>query len=190
MLSYIRGFIVLFVLLALLLYLPPGKEYQKYIRFFAQLLLVLSILSPFLSIICGDEEFMDKIAYEEFMENLDELSRDTQKIEYMQNDYYREQYEFAAAQDVKQIAGQELSEYGLCAQDVAVRMGEDYTIEEISVQIKKRDADDITVGEILISGDEEGKGEEDEAVYAVLRQKLARYYQMEESKIKIQYVNA
>lgn len=188
MLSYIRGFIVLFVLLALLLYLPPGKEYQKYIRFFAQLLLALSILSPFLKIVCGNEEFMDKIAYEEFMENLDELSRDTQKIEYMQNDYYREEYEFAIEQDVRQTAGQMLEEYGLFAQDVTVQMGEDYTIEEINVQIAEKDADDIRVGEILISGDAQEK--EEGAVYAGLRQRLADYYQMEESRIKIQYANA
>lgn len=188
MLSYIRGFIVLFVLLALLLYLPPGRDYQKYIRFFAQLLLALAILSPFLSLICGNEDFMDRIAYEEFMENLEELSRDTQKIEYMQNDYYREQYEALIAQEVQQTAGQLLEEYGLYAENVTVQMGEDYTIEEIRVQIAEQAKKEISVGQILISQDEEG--EEDGAICAGLRGQLANYYQIEEEQIKIQYANA
>ena len=36
--AYMRGFVILFVLLVLLSYLPPGKQYRKYIRFYAQLL--------------------------------------------------------------------------------------------------------------------------------------------------------
>ena len=35
--AYMRGFVILFVLLVLLSYLPPGKQYRKYIRFYAQL---------------------------------------------------------------------------------------------------------------------------------------------------------
>ncbi len=31
--AYMRGFVILFVLLVLLSYLPPGKQYRKYIRF-------------------------------------------------------------------------------------------------------------------------------------------------------------
>lgn len=185
MLSYVRGFIVLFVLLALLLYLPPGKSYQKYIRFFAQLLLVLSILSPLLSIICGSDEFMNRVAYEEFTENLAELSRDTKKIEYMQNDYYREKYEQVIAENVQHTAGEMLGEYGLYAKGVTVQMGEDYMIEEIDIRLVKGNENDITVGEILLSGEEAGK--ESDAVYAGLKQKLADYYQIEESRIYIEY---
>lgn len=188
MLSYVRGFIVLFVLLALLLYLPPQKSYQKYIRFFAQLLLVLSILSPGLSLIYGSDEFMDKVAYEEFTENLAELSLDTQKIEYMQKDYYREEYERVIAKNVQQTAGEMLGEYGLYADRVTVRMGEDYTIEQIDIQLAEGNENDITVGEILLFDEETGK--ESDAVYAGLRQKLAEYYQIEGTRIHIEYAKA
>jgi len=44
--AYMRGFVILFVLLVLLSYLPPGKQYRKYIRFYAQLLMVLAALRP------------------------------------------------------------------------------------------------------------------------------------------------
>lgn len=33
--AYMRGFVILFVLLVLLSYLPPGKQYRKYIRFYS-----------------------------------------------------------------------------------------------------------------------------------------------------------
>ena len=56
---YVKSFLVLFVLLALLLYLPPGRRLQKYIRFFTGLILMLLLLTPFLSLTGSGEIFQE-----------------------------------------------------------------------------------------------------------------------------------
>ena len=55
--AYVRGFVILFVLLVLLSYLPPGKQYRKYIRFYAQLLMVLAALRP-LFVLFGGKRYV------------------------------------------------------------------------------------------------------------------------------------
>ena len=54
--AYMRGFVILFVLLVLLSYLPPGKQYRKYIRFYAQLLMVLAALRPLFVLFGGKNQ--------------------------------------------------------------------------------------------------------------------------------------
>lgn len=58
--AYMRGFVILFVLLVLLSYLPPGKQYRKYIRFYAQLLMVLAALRPLFVLFGGKDTFYEK----------------------------------------------------------------------------------------------------------------------------------
>lgn len=186
MLAYVRGFIVLFVLLTLLLYLPPGKSYQKYIRFFAELIMTLGILSPVLSVVCDSDEFLKQVEYEEFMENLSELSRDADRIAYINNDYYLAEYENAIEMDVEQIA----EEYGFSAQDVKVHMTENYTIDEMRLWLTDQSGDVIVIGEIVPEDGGEEEEEEDDAVYAGLKQELSEYYQLEPSRIEIQYTRA
>ena len=79
--AYMRGFVILFVLLVLLSYLPPGKQYRKYIRFYAQLLMVLAALRPLFVLFGGKDTFYEKMAYAQCMEKLSEFSRDTQKTD-------------------------------------------------------------------------------------------------------------
>lgn len=184
MLAYVRGFIVLFVLLTVLLYLPPGKSYQKYIRFFAEMILTFSILSPVLSIFCDSEEFLELIEYEEFTDSLSEISRDAQKIEYMNNDYYLEKYETAIEQDVERIAGQ----YGFAVREANVELTEEYTVEKIQLWITEQGEERIVVEKIVL--DQEEEEVESDAIYAGLMQELSDYYQLDESMIEIRYAKA
>lgn len=184
MLAYVRGFITLFVLLTMLLYLPPGKSYQKYIRFFAELILTLSIISPVMSVICDSDEFMELIEYEEFTENLSEISKDMQRIEYLHNDYYLEEYENAIAEDVRQIAGRVAEGYGFSVKEAKVHMAEDYTVDAIQIWMTDQGGEEIVIGKIVL---QEGTKLGTDAVYAGITQELSDYYQLDPSKIEITY---
>lgn len=203
MLSYIKGFITLFVLLIVLLHLAPGKSYQKYIRFFAEMLLTISLLTPVLSIICDKEEFLDLIKYEEFMSELQETSKDMEKIEYLHNDYYIEEYESAIETDVCQMA----EAYDFVVQEVKVDMAEDYTISYIKLELTDQTNEQVVIGKIVIDekekvdvtaksdhksddGAEENVGEQSDTKYAALLRDLENYYQIDRSKIGIQYTKA
>lgn len=200
MLSYIKGFIALFVLLIVLLHLAPGKSYQKYIRFFAEMLLTISLLTPVLSVVCDKEEFLDLIEYEAFMSELQETSKDMEKIEYLNNDHYIEEYESAIETDVRQMA----EVYDFVVQEVKVDMAEDYTISYIKLELTDQTNEQVVIGKIVIDeqenidvtaksdhksadGAEENDGEQSDTKYAALLQDLEDYYQIDRSKIGIQY---
>ena len=129
--AYMRGFVILFVLLVLLSYLPPGKQYRKYIRFYAQLLMVLAALRPLFVLFGGKDTFYEKMAYAQCMEKLSEFSRDTQKIAYLNQDRYRTEYENVIAENIREKVDDMLQEYGLGTESVTVELGEDNIMQEI-----------------------------------------------------------
>lgn len=181
MLSYIRGFLALFVLVTLLVSMVPEGSFKKYIRFFAEVILTFSFLSPVLSIICDSDEFLELIRYEEFTESLSEISRDTQRMEFIRNDYYIDEYETAIGEDVKQIAEQ----YGFTVQSVNVKLNDDYTLNAIHLSISDKKEQEVLIGKITL---EDGAlARNHEGVYAGLKQELANYYQLEEGLIDIRY---
>lgn len=179
--GYIKGFLALFVLMTLLIYLVPGESFKKYIRFFSEIILALGFLSPVLSFICDSDEFLQMIEYEEFAESLNEISRDTQKLEFLQNDYYIGEYEQAIGEDVSRIAEQ----YAFTVRDVDVHLTEEYTIDSIYLSITNREEGEIVIGKIGAKEEADGAGKE--YIYAGLKKELSEYYQMEEAKIEIQY---
>ncbi len=183
MITYVRGIIALFLLLTVLLHLPPGKSYQKYIRFFAELILMLALLAPVLSIFCDSEEFLRMVDYEEFEEQLCEVSKDMQNMEYLYGDYHRAAYEEAIAEDVKLMAeGQ-----GFFVQDVSVELSEEYTMEHISLWVTEEEQEQIVVEQVFRK--QSAGAENGDMIFAKLRQELLEFYQLDESEIEIQYGN-
>ena len=181
--AYMRGFVILFVLLVLLSYLPPGKQYRKYIRFYAQLLMVLAALRPLFVLFGGKDTFYEKMAYAQCMEKLSEFSRDTQKIAYLNQDRYRTEYENVIAENIREKVDDMLQEYGLGAESVTVELGEDHTMQEICIYITDENADEISVRRISVSdAAESGEGQE---VCGKVKEELAAYY---DSGIRVSYV--
>ncbi len=173
----IRGLFILFVLLGLFMYIVPGENYKKYIRFFSGVIMLVAFLSPLLSLFWDGGDFFEQIQYEAFVEGLEELSRDNARIEFAQNEYYRKKYELAIAEDVRQIA----AGAGYETTEVEVHLADDYTMQGISLTVKKSMEGDIFVAPVEIGSDAGGidKG------LAQLREKLAGYYQMEEEAVTV-----
>lgn len=187
MVAYVKGVIVLFVLLTLLLYLPPGKTYQKYIRFFTELILTIGLLAPILSTLFNGEEFLALIEYEAFTENLSEVSKDMEQIEYIHNDYYIEEYERAIEEDVSMLVESIAEKYGLCVRDAKVHMTEAYAIEQVELWITNRTEEEIVIEEINFS--EENNREEMSTIYEGIAQEVSDYYQIAPSAVSIQYAS-
>lgn len=187
MVAYVKGFIVLFVLLTLLLYLPPGKTYQKYIRFFTELILTIGMLVPFFSNLFNGEEFLALIEYDTFTENLSEVSKDMEQIAYIHNDYYIEEYERAIGEDVCMIVEPIAEKYGLSVRETKVHMTEKYVIDQVELWIADQTEDKIVIDEIKFS--EENKREEMSAIYEVIAQEVSDYYQIDPSAVLIQYAS-
>ncbi len=182
--EYIRSFLALFVLLMLLLYLVPGESFRKYIQFFSEILLAIGFLYPVLSALYDSDAFLKKVEYEAFTEGLSEIARDTQKIEFLQNSYYVQEYERAIAMDVERIA----TEYDFDVTWVDVHLTDAYTLERISLAFTDQRGGEIAVGKVNVSGGM--KDTVDEAVCAGLKKELSQYYQIDEALIEISYSNS
>lgn len=176
-LSHIKSFAVLFLVLTLLVSMVPRQQFEKYIRFFAQLVLVLGFLYPVLNGIFGSEDFFKLLDYETFSEELEQLTLDTRKLSFLQNDYYLTQYEDVVAADVQN----KVKEYGYPVDTVDVELSEDYTIKRISVVLKE-DGEEIIIGKILLSEEEQEQGWDEKRELTKI---LSEYYGVEDDKIAI-----
>lgn len=182
MVTFVRDFIVLFVVLMILLQLPTQENYRKYIRFFTELILTMALLSPVLTIFCDSDEFLKMIEYEAFAKELAMVSADMEHIEYLYEDYHREKYEEVIGEEVKRMA----EEYDFCVQEAAVELSENYEVEHMTLQISESDARQIVIESVEVAG--AGEDEEEEVVAdRGLKAKLVEYYGVEEKEIEIRY---
>lgn len=180
MASYVKGFLVLFVLVSVLLHLPPGKTYQKYIRFFSQFILTLALLAPVLRFFGDKDAFLELIAYEKFTEELAAVSRDMKQVEYLYSDYHKEAYEDAIAEDVGRIA----ESHSFAVQGCEVCLSKEYEVERISLIVGEKNEEDAISG-ILLKDDV--SGETEEIIFSELKKELTEFYGIDASKITIAY---
>lgn len=181
--TYVKGLIVLFVVLTILLHLPTQENYRKYIHFFAELILTMALLSPVLSVFYDSDEFLQLIEYEAFEEELAMVSEDMEHIEYLYEDYHREKYAQVIAEGVKQIA----EGYDFCVQEVEVELSEDYKVKHMTMCISENEENLIAIEVVKVAGTEEKTADTNVFADRGLKAELARYYQLEEKEIEIRY---
>lgn len=177
--EYIKGFLALFILLTLLLYLVPDAGMKKYIRFFSEVVLAVGFLSPVLNLIGDSDAFLEKIEYAEFNEELEEFSKDMKKMEYIQSDYYLAEYEQAIEVDVTQIAGT----YGFGVLEVDAKMNEDYTLAHIYLEVCEGEPEEIVVEKVQ----SEEEVPEENGICTGLKQELEDYYKLKDEQIEVVY---
>lgn len=182
MAAYAKGFISLFVVLTILMHLPQKENYRKYIRFFAELILTIALLSPVLSVFWDNEAFLDLIAYEAFIEELSMVSEDMKHVEYLYGDYHKKAYEEAIGEDVVRIA----EGYHFFVQAVEVNLSDAYAVECIALQVTENDKEQIVIEPIDLTWERE---ENEPAACRKLKEALMEYYQLEEEAIEIRYGN-
>lgn len=181
---YVRGFLALFIIMLLLLQLVPEEGMKKYIRFFSRLVLSLGFLYPLLSVFCDSDAFLEKIQYETFAESLREISADTAKLEYLQNDYYLEKYEEAVEQDVYRTADNYVEPYGLTVGEVEVTLSSGYEVETLKVSLKDEGEGEVEPVSIALA---EGKKIGNESVCEKLKEELETCYQLGDTEAAVWY---
>ena len=64
--SYLKSYVILFLVLTILLEMVPKAGMQKYIRFFSQMILAFGLLYPVLGWMGESDAFLEKIEYQSF----------------------------------------------------------------------------------------------------------------------------
>lgn len=180
-LSFLKGFLALFLILNILVNMVPKEGYQKYIRFFTQMILVFGICYPILKYVGKEDTFLETIQYETFMEGLTETARNQERIEYQANDEYIDAYEKSIALDVTGIAEQ----YGYNVVSVQVEMTESYEISHIFLEVNEEAEDAIVIGKIVIDEDDKVAVQTEDEKYQELKKSLIQYYQLTEEQLDI-----
>lgn len=172
--DWVKNYILVFFLMMILLSLTAKKEYKSYIRFFMEMVLVVTIVTPLLGLFGKSEDFMDKIEYDSFWQELNTLQADEKKMNYINEEYYVSYYEDMVAEDVAGLAEKE----GYAAVRTKVDMDEQYEIRHIGLTVSKQgEGSPIIIGKI--------GGKEEDGEITKLKKKVADYYQIEESAVEI-----
>ncbi len=183
-LEWMKGIVILFVILSALLQLVPQKKYQKYIQFFVELIIVIAIIGPIAKVIYASEDLDKKIEYSQFWQELENLQRDAGKMEYIQSDYYIKEYEKVIAADITQMA----ESNGFSVVNIQVLLSAGYELQTVDMQLAGGDGiGGITIGKIIANSGSEGDST-NEAIVQELKQEISQFYQLEDSQITIQYV--
>lgn len=172
----VKSYTVFFLLIMVLLHLVPKEGYRKYIQFFMEMLLVFVFLSPVVAFLFDSDEFLELVEDEMIQEQMEELEKDTHRIEFLQQDYYVEQCKKMIEREVEQIT----QEFGYEIIDNQIFFDAEDKLEKITLRIQKQE-NDITIRKIQI-GREEKVVEQD---CEELREILQTYYQLEEDSVSV-----
>lgn len=80
-LDYIKGFLTLFLLIKILLYFVPKNVFEKYITFFAGVILVIGLLYPVLQFWNKEELVLENLQYEKWEKRLLEVAFEAKELE-------------------------------------------------------------------------------------------------------------
>lgn len=189
-LEWMKGIVILFVVLTALLWLVPKEQYKKYIRFFMELLIVLAVIRPVTGLIDFDGTFDEKIQNSQFMQEMENLRLDTTKLDFMQQDYRKSEYETVIAQDIRSMA--EGKAYTV--QEIEVSLSEQYELDTVVLTLAAAQEEEAADGEVKIEDIVVGKNSQggNAATQTMLEQgarelkkEIMSYYQIRESQISI-----
>lgn len=188
-LEWMKGIVILFVVLSALMYLVPKEQYKKYIQFFMEMVLVIAVISPISKVIYASEDFEEKIHYSQFWQEMENVQMDVEKMDFIQNDYHRAEYEIAIEEDIRLMA--EGKEYEI--DQIDATLSEKYELESVIIVVKTtKEGNEESGWEVEdISVDTIGGGESlaEKAILeqglSELKKEIGSFYQLEEEQIVI-----
>ncbi len=180
-LEWMKGIVVLFIVLAALLYLLPNPRYKRYVQFFLEMVVVIAVISPVSKVIYASEDFEEKIHYSQFWTEMENLQKDAEKMEFVQSDYYRAEYETAIGEDVRQMASGDKFEVS----QAEVTLSETYELERVTLVMKERGQEEGIQVEEIGAAAQLAESVEQETEFEKIRQKLKDFYHLEDSDIVI-----
>ena len=171
--EWAKNYSMVFLLMTILTTAAAKKEYRKYIQLFVEIILVITLVNPLLSMMGKSEDLFEKISYDSFWQGLNEMKMDQEKIDFLDEGQYISYYEGAIETDVKLLA----ENSGYAVTDVIVTLNEQYEVEYMELEVAKQEVETVIIGTL------EEKAENSEIT--ALKEKVAAYYQIDTAQISI-----
>lgn len=175
--NWVKNIVCFCIFLTMIHHLLPKDNYQKYVRFFSGMLLVVLVISPLLSLFGKEGVLLQRINQTSFFQEMDNLKLDTEYLEQEQKEIYIRQYENAIGMDISRMA----EERQLSANQVEVRLSEEYQVESIAIQVNAYEEGEVAIESISLLD----SGREYPAV-SDLKQELMEFYRIGEEQIDIE----
>lgn len=166
-LNWMKEFLIIYLILAILTHLAATDQYKKYLRFFSGILLLLALLSPALRLFGEDGRLDALVTYETFWEELDSARQDSRKLEFLRGSRHIQKYEQAVAEDIKRQAAKQ----GIAVSGVEAVLSDDYEISRV---------------EVRLADSNEAEAFDEEDVKTKLAAFLKQAYGLDESRIFIE----
>lgn len=195
--QWIGSIVCFMILMTLLQNLLPSKKYERYLRFFGGMILMLLVLQPFLGGLRLDDQIVYDFETNLFRNQAKDLSREILGMEHERLQQVIEVYEKEAAKDVRQMAQE--AEAAVGAVTVVIERDpehEDYgRVREVEIQLLPGESQEVSVdSQVSIEIAPIRLGEQEEIEYAEpgeagvrLRRKVEQYYGLESNQVKIQW---
>ena len=164
--SWIKCLAIFYILLTMLIHLVPTGKYQRYVRFFMGLLLILVLIKPLLTVGNLDQILSWETLSEGIRQEYEDFSMEKKYLEQEGNDYVQENCQKEMERQIKAL----LEELSYESTEVSVEFfnGEELDVKEIRCVIRRMD------------GNPPGESESDE-----VKRKLAQVYNLPEGNINI-----
>lgn len=162
-LSWMKEFLILYLVLTILTQLAAAEEYKKYLRFLSGMILLLVLVSPALRLFGNDSGTKAFASYDAFWAGMDGFMPGLQKTERLQEQRQLEIYEKAAAAD---LAAQAKAQ-GIAVSHARVSLSENYEVKNVAVWL------------------DAGQKQEEPAVRDRMVQFLMQAYELKEHQIFI-----
>lgn len=182
MFEFMKSYLAVFLLFLLLFQLVPAKTYQKYIRFFMGILLAFVFLSPVLSLFMNPEEFLEKVQYEAFLEEAEEINQNAKKIEFSKQSEYFEQYKKLMEHEIERVAAAQ----NFTVKQLEIELTKQYEVSHISLTVTGDASHQIIIGKIEVGEEREQTPQETE-LCKNLKETLMEHYGLSEEQLDISY---
>ncbi|MFP3155416.1 stage III sporulation protein AF [Lachnospiraceae bacterium ZAX-1] len=174
--AWVKNIVYFYIFITAVLHMLPKDSYQKYVRFFCGMILVVMLLTPILNIIYKKDYLEEKISYENFWQEMDNMQLDIEKIEAIHQEAYLLQYEAAIGEDISLMA----EENEIYVNQIQVTLKEDYTIKQVAMSVHLTPKGGIYMQKIVLSDNSF-----DYPQVAKLKEKLTTFYHISEEQIQI-----
>lgn len=212
--NWVRNIVCYLIFLTLICNLLPSGKYEKYVRLFGGMVLILVVIQPFTSSLQLDEKIAYYFETFSFQEEMSGLKEELGEMDRQRAETITKEYEQAAASDVERMvkeagfspvsvevdidSDQESETFGMVVQVSLVVEGENGTGEDDGEETygeekesRAEQAVEVAVEQIepvkiQTEESETDEEEESEGIFLELASEIADYYELEESHVEIQ----
>lgn len=130
---WMKKLVYLYLLLSAILQLGAKEEYEKYLRYFAGLCIVVFLSAPVCQFFRGEISLEQEITRLQREQEISDWKKESGKIAYLQQEYYKEEYRTKISEELKE----QLQKANCAIDHIVTDLGASYEIKKLWIYLKE-----------------------------------------------------